>query len=311
LDKLPQHRAARCASNACCTRRDLALFGLQGALTLLLPGKLLAETQPLSKRDFESSFDSQLKELASAEAASNGFRRDQADRLSESTALPADQFFSRAFPSSRQISKRASSLIIFSEVSGVSQYQQRFHKPTWPGGNSGVTIGIGYDIGFVNLKEFSADWADYLDRGVFRALAECCGLYGERAHAALSNISHIDVPWSVANRQYEERVQPVRIGETEAALRNSDLLSADSLGALVSLVYNRGAAGFLVPQSKDAAGRFREMRNIRELMAAKRFAEIPAQLLSMGRLWQRSPSGEGLVLRRKLEAQLFSLGLSA
>jgi hypothetical protein len=51
------------------------------------------------------------------------------------------------------------------------------------------------------------------------------------------------------------------------------------------------------------------MRNIRDLMVAKRFAEIPAQLLAMRRLWLRTPGGQGLVLRRELEAQLFSLGL--
>jgi hypothetical protein len=294
-----------------CTRRDFALLGLQGALALMLPRRSPAESQALAKRDFENSFDSQLDQLSSAASPQDALQRDQADRLAESAALPADEIVSRAFPSPRQISKRASALIISSEVSGVSQYKQRFHKPTWPGGSSGVTIGIGYDLGFVNLKEFGADWTDYLDGEEFRALSGCCGLYGERARSALSNVARIDIPWPLANRQYEERIQPQRIGETEAVLRNSDLLSADSLGALVSLVYNRGAAGFLVPQNKDPAGRFREMRNIRELMAAKRFSEIPAQLLAMGRLWQRIPGGEGLVLRRKLEAQLFTLGLFA
>jgi GH24 family phage-related lysozyme (muramidase) len=294
-----------------CSRRDFALFALYGALSLALPRRLPAEGQAPSRRDFEISFDSQLEQLASAASTESGLRRDQADRRAEAAALPKDQFFTRALPSSRQISKRASALIISSEVSGIAQYEHRFRRPTWPGGSSGVTIGIGYDLGFVGQRQFSADWTDYLDSGVCRELSECCGLYGEPARIALLNVSRIDIPWPLANRQYEERIQPQRIGETEAVLQNSDLLSADSLGALVSLVYNRGAAGFLIPPAKDPAGRFREMRNIRELMQAKRFSEIPAQLLAMQRLWQRTPGGEGLVLRRKLEAQLFSLGLSA
>lgn len=217
----------------------------------------------------------------------------------------------RAFPSSRKISKRASALIISSEVSGASQYMQRFHRPSWPGGSSGVTIGIGYHLGFVNHSEFSGDWSAYLGREDFRALAGCCGMYAQRARTALREVLRVDIPWQIANRQYEEQVQPRRIGETEAVLRNCDALSPDSLGALVSLVYNRGAAGFLVPASKDRPGRFREMRNIRDLMQAKRFTEVPAQLLAMRRLWQRTPGGQGLVLRRELEAQLFSLGLLA
>jgi GH24 family phage-related lysozyme (muramidase) len=292
-----------------CTRRAFALFAFQGALALSLPARLPADSQAPSRRDFENSFDLQLDQLSSTAFPQSGIRRDQLDRLAEGSALPGDELFIRALPSLRKISKRASALIISSEVSGVSQYTQRFHRPTWPGGSSGVTIGIGYDLGFVNLREFGADWTDYLDGDEFRALSGCCGLYGERARSALRDVSRVDIPWPLANRQYEEQIQPRRIGETEAVLRNSGLLSPDSLGALVSLVYNRGAAGFLVPQNKDPAGRFREMRNIRYLMEAKRFAEIPAQLLAMRRLWQRAPGGQGLVLRRELEAQLFSLGL--
>jgi len=46
-------------------------------------------------------------------------------------------------------------------------------------------------------------------------------------------------------------------------------------------------------------------------MEVKRFSDIPAQLRAMRRLWQKTPGGQGLVLRRELEAQLFSLGLAA
>lgn len=292
------------------TRRCVALLLAQSMLALTVPGVSGAQsTAPLTRREFENNFDSLLNELAAAGAA--GVRRDQTDRIEEGAALAAGQIFLRAFPSSRKISRRATSLIIASEVSGASQYMHRFHNPTWPGGSSGVTIGIGYDLGFVNLREFHADWSDYLPAADLRALAACCGLQAARARSALHEVARVDIPWPLANRQYEEQIQPRRIGETEAALRNCDLLSPDSLGALVSLVYNRGAAGFLVPGDKDPAGRFREMRNIRELMEARRFADVPLQLLAMRRLWQRTPGGQGLVLRRELEAQLFSLGLTA
>src|SRR5438067_11642326 len=30
----------------------------------------------------------------------------------------------------------------------------------WPGGESGVTIGIGYDLGFATSEQFKADWSD-------------------------------------------------------------------------------------------------------------------------------------------------------
>jgi len=249
-------------------------------------------------------------QLASTPLQDSGLRRDQGDRIAESTALPEEQIFIRALPSLRRISSRATSLIISAEVSGASQYMQRFRRPTWPGGGSGVTIGIGYDLGFVRVNDFRNDWGAYLGAEDFRVLSACCGLQAGRARSALPSVTRVDIPWTVADRQYEEQVQPRRIGETESVLPNCDALSADSLGALVSLVYNRGAAGFLVSESKDTSGRFREMRTIRTLMAAKRFAEIPPQLLAMRRLWQRTPGGQGLVLRRELEAQLFNMGLA-
>jgi GH24 family phage-related lysozyme (muramidase) len=289
------------------TRRDFTLRLLQTGAIFALPRGASAQT---TRREFEDHFDSLLGELARTPSLSSGIRRDEDDRIAEGAALAQEQTFIRAFPSTRKISKRATSLIISAEVSGVSQYTERFHRPTWPGGSSGVTIGIGYDLGFVRVADFHGDWSAYLPAEDFRILSACCQLQGARARAAVNSVARVDIPWPVASRQYEEQIQPRRIGETETVLRNCDLLSADSLGALVSLVYNRGAAGFLVPQTKDPSGRFTEMRNIRTLMETRKFAGIPAQLLAMRRLWQKSRGGQGLVLRRELEAQLFSLGLS-
>jgi len=75
------------------------------------------------------------------------------------------------------------------------------------------------------------------------------------------------------------------------------------LGALVSLVYNRGT-------STDPAGlpgARKEMRDIRDAVAAGRFTDIPAALRAMKRLW---PEGNGLRDRREREAKLFEEGLT-
>jgi GH24 family phage-related lysozyme (muramidase) len=87
---------------------------------------------------------------------------------------------------------------------------------------------------------------------------------------------------------------------TERALPNTGKLSADSLGALVSLAYNRGA-------SFDSEGtRYQEMRAIKADMAAKKYQDVPKQIRNMKRLW---PNVKGLRVRRDLEAQLFQDGL--
>jgi len=294
------------------TRREFtALLLAHLSLTITLSTRSSAAVSGSAPAEsVETNFDSELAKLANTESFVSANRRDRADRIEEANAFPQGLAVPRALKSTKKISERATSLIISSEVSGVPQYNQKFHNPTWPGGGSGVTIGVGYDLGFVSAREFHEAWSHYLVAQDFNALLGCCGLQARLAREALDRVGHIDIPWQVADRQFREEIRPRCIGETQSVLPNCDLLSPDSLGALVSLVYNRGAAGFLVPSPKDAAGRFTEMRNIRSLMDAKQFDGIPAQLLSMRRLWEAAPDGRGLVLRRELEAQLFSIGLA-
>lgn len=51
----------------------------------------------------------------------------------------------------------------------------------------------------------------------------------------------------------------------------------------------------------------KEMRDIRDAVAAGRFGDVPAALRSMKRLW---PQGNGLRDRREREAKLFEEGLA-
>ena len=89
----------------------------------------------------------------------------------------------------------------------------------------------------------------------------------------------------------------------DRALPNARELPPESYGALVSVIYNVGSAGF------DRQGdRYAEMRKIRELMETRQFSEIPAQIRSMKRLY---PNRLGLQARRDKEAQLFEKGLAA
>ena len=93
---------------------------------------------------------------------------------------------------------------------------------------------------------------------------------------------------------------PQWIYKVQAALPNTDRLSPDSLGAIVSLAYNRGVAF-------DTPGpRYAEMRAIKTLMASQNFSKIPAEFLSMRRLW---PVNGDLWKRRMHEAALFQKGL--
>jgi hypothetical protein len=219
---------------------------------------------------------------------------------------------SRARPSKLPISQRASDLIVYCEVSSETHYTDKLQRPTWPGGNSGITIGIGYDLGYVKPPLFRSDWNGYLgnlDENSLRQLDEACLKTGTKASSLIANLQHIQIPWIKANAQFLQYEQPHYVGLTEDSLPNFAALPPDARGALVSLVYNRGPS-FNVPSSKDPSGRYEEMRNIRILMIRKDFAAIPDELRKMTRIWEGKPNMKGVVKRRELEASLFEIGLA-
>ncbi|MBY5784825.1 hypothetical protein HFN62_13875 [Rhizobium leguminosarum] len=214
----------------------------------------------------------------------------------------------QAAPSSTKISARATDLLIRFEVSGEQVYERRYRVPTWPGGRSGVTIGIGYDLGYATPYAIRKDWQDYLSQADAAQLAAASGITGNQAKQYLKSFKRSHIPYSVAKKQFLQIMQPRYVGITERALPNFNELNEDCRGALVSLVYNRGAS-FNIPEAKDPMGRYAEMRAIKQSMATREYSGIPAHINAMARLWDQDKGMHGLVLRRNLEATLFLVGL--
>ena len=198
-------------------------------------------------------------------------------------------------------SQAAIDLIVAEEVSSQQTYQSLYQHPEWPGGASGVTIGIGYDCGYSTPDIIAADWGDKLPPEVVKCLEDVAGVHGSPASSyahALKGV--VTVPWEAAMAVFEQRDMPKWEQIVAHALPNTDKLAPDSFGALVSLAYNRGASFSLV------GDRYTEMRDIKALMAAEQFDRIPDEFRSMKRLW---PNVLGLRLRRDHEATLFEKGL--
>jgi len=212
----------------------------------------------------------------------------------------------RAPKSQTAISQRASDLIVACEISNKTLYEARYQSPVWPGGESGITIGIGYDLGYVNPQQLESDWKKYLEVDNIQLLMQACGVTGTAASTILRKIPpQVFIPWSNAVAQFENEVKPRYIGETEQALPNTRQLNADCLGALVSLVYNRGASFNL------GGDRYGEMRNIKSLMTKLDFKGIPQEIRDMKHIWEHDPTLRGVVLRREAEAKLFEIGLQS
>ena len=76
------------------------------------------------------------------------------------------------------ISKKAIDLIIQFEIGGRAYYDKALQNPSWPGGDSGCTLGIGYDMGYNTEKQFLTDWSPSLNLNFVNALRPLCGLKG-------------------------------------------------------------------------------------------------------------------------------------
>jgi GH24 family phage-related lysozyme (muramidase) len=201
------------------------------------------------------------------------------------------------------VSERSVQLIIAFEVTSEEVYEKNYRKPIWPGGASGITIGIGYDIGYESSSKFSADWNGNTSVANITLLSSACQKTGSSAHALLASLQTIEIPFANANNVFRGKTLPTVINQTVFALPRSDDLPADCLGALVSLVYNRGASFSL------DGDRYREMRAIRSDIEGGNLNDVPTQIRSMKRLWLGLPDMDGLVKRRELEATLFEEGL--
>ena len=189
------------------------------------------------------------------------------------------------------ISVAARDLIL--EMEGFSS------KPEWPGGQSGVTIGFGYDLGYVTADQFESYWGERIRRDAGQRLKAAVGLRALRARNRVGELSNIRVSRKVAGEVFDTRSLPLYELRTAQAFPGAEALPEDARGALVSLVYNRGTS--MVDNSPE--DRRREMRAIRAAAAAGDLAEIAAQLRAMKRLWEGKGLG-GLITRREEEAQL-------
>lgn len=186
------------------------------------------------------------------------------------------------------------------EVGGRDYYEREVARPSWPGGASGITIGVGYDLRF-SANIFEADWALRLPAATARALRPWLGEHGSKAGA--DSLRRIRIPWPMAWQVFVDRSLPQFVDHTSRAYPSLLTLPGLCRAVLVSLVYNRG------PGMEDEPGEDRraEMRAIRDLLRADNLAPVADQLLSMRRLW---PRARGLRKRREREAALWEKGLS-
>ena len=193
------------------------------------------------------------------------------------------------------ISKKAIDLIIKHEVGGRDVYNRRYQKPIWAGGDSGCTIGLGYDLGYVTEKQFFSDW-DGLNLNFINALRKVVGIKGEAVKTMMrGEILQVRIPYNFAYDVFVNKSLPKYYKLTKAIYPELDSLNEDTRGALVSMIYNRG--------NKLEGDRRKEMRAIVDLVAKADYEGIADQIERSKRLWE-NVGLDGLVKRREEEADL-------
>jgi hypothetical protein len=197
---------------------------------------------------------------------------------------------------SPDLATKAVTFIAKEEVGSRAYYESRAAHPSFPGGQSGVTIGVGYDLRFQTREGFNADWGSALSHQQLDALQSFVGLQGSTE--IVRELVGIVVPWRAAWTVFIRRLLPGYVSRTGTAFPGFDQLNRLLRGVLVSLVYNRG--------TKMGGDDRREMREIRDAVQTGNLSAIPRAICSMKRLW---PHSEGLRLRRDREAELFREGL--
>ena len=193
-------------------------------------------------------------------------------------------------------------LILEFEVGGGENYYNKFLKnPAWPGEQSGVTIGVGYDLGYVNKAEFSEDWKD-LPKETFDRLYKVVGIKGYNAKNLIRGLKDISIPWDLSLKVFNNKTVTKFYNLTRQTFPNFDNLPEDAKGGLVSLVFNRGAA--------LEGDRRREMKLIRDGMKLvsnydqKALTFIANQIKNMKRIWIGGSIEKGMSRRRDAEAKL-------
>jgi len=205
------------------------------------------------------------------------------------------------------LSKKSLDLILEFEVGGGENYYNKFLKnPTWPGEQSGVTIGVGYDLGYVNKTEFTNDWKE-LPQKDFDRLYKVVGIKGIAAKDLTRGLRDIIIPWDLALKVFNSKTVTKFYNLTRETFPNFDNLPEDAKGGLVSLVFNRGAA--------LEGDRRREMKLIRDGMAItstfdqKALSFIANQIRNMKRIWIGGSIEKGMSRRRDAEAKLIEEAL--
>jgi len=176
--------------------------------------------------------------------------------------------------------------------------------PYWPGGTSGVTLGVGWDAGYHSRAELRETWAA-LGADALALLDGAAGKKGPEARAFMPQLRAIDVPRNLSIQVLDRSVNDDYYPLVVRLFPGLERLPAEAQVVFISVVFNRGPSMGHDPDwstAKEVDRRFEMRRMQADVRSADMFA-IYAHLGTMKRLWE-SAGPRGLPIRRRNEQAL-------
>lgn len=227
--------------------------------------------------------------------------QEAATSSSETTISEARHLVSNVLPVRPAVapamSQKAAEYMANHEVGSKKAYIDRYQMPVYPGGSSGPTVGIGYDLGTQTGPTIRGDWREHKDGERMSTASGKLGAAAARPWVAQNR--DIRVTWDQAVTVYNEVLLPRYYAQAQRAFGRSNFDAAPQgvRDALTSLVYNRGPS--------MTGSRRIEMRRIRDECLPRGDWECVARNIeNQCYLWQGQAVYKGLCGRRKHEANM-------
>jgi GH24 family phage-related lysozyme (muramidase) len=188
-------------------------------------------------------------------------------------------------------------LIVQFEINSPAYYERHLQAPVWPQGSSGVTVGIGYDLGHQAASVILQDWRAHSERS---RLAEQAGITGQAARARIPSVADIRTRYALARQVFDDTTIVTYYRAMRRTYPGAEHLHPIAQGVLTSLTYNRGTS--------MTGWRRTEMVTLRdECVPAADYACMQRELRAMVRVWKGSSIENGMRRRRYAEADLLEL----
>ena len=177
--------------------------------------------------------------------------------------------------------------------------------PYWPGGTSGITIGVGWDLGQHSEADFRKTWSS-LDADSISKLSVASGKTGESAHELLQELKTAVIPEEISSAVLQTSLREREYPQTLRLFPGTDRLPVEFQVVLISILFNRGSALGHDPdwRTADALDKRWEMRKLQGDVARSDLFAIYIRLGTMKRIWENDAKQRGLPIRRRDEQHL-------